>query len=155
MSIALPRLIFPALLIPSGSCHRGQPVIHNLSLLAVSGLDLPKLCTGAHHSAWEDVPEEQYVTTFCPFLQMEISSVMKSLVDISCVPGCDLVDNCTLKESLEYNSTRAEILLLFLKDKDKTQNVSENIENKWLIFISVGWPAQHCWDSRGYNLAPC
>lgn len=85
MSVALPRLVFPALLIPSGSCHRGQPLIHNLSLLAVSGLDLPKLCTGAHHFAGEDVPEKECVATFRPFLQMEISSVMKSLVDISFV----------------------------------------------------------------------
>lgn len=50
-------------------CHRGQSLIHSLSLSAVSGLHLPKLCTWAHHSAWEDVPERGTLPPFVPFFK--------------------------------------------------------------------------------------
>lgn len=135
MSVAFPRLIFPALLTPSGSCHCGQPLIHNLSPLAVSGLDLPKLCTRAHHSAWEDVPEEEYAALSSNGNWFCYETIGWHII----CSGCDPVDNCTFKKSLESNGTQAEILLLFLRQKDKTQNVSENIGNNgWFSSVSDG-----------------
>lgn len=57
---------------PSSSvrgCHRGKCLIHSLSLSAVSGLHLPKLCTWAHHSTWEGVPERGTWSPFVPFFK--------------------------------------------------------------------------------------
>lgn len=140
MSVALPRLIFLALLTLLGSCHCVQPLIHNLSPLAVSGLDLPKLCTRAHHSAWKDVPEEEYAATFHPLSSDGNWFCYETIGWHIICSGRDLVDNCTLKKkkkSLESNGTQAEILLLFLRQKDKTQNVSENIGNNgWFSLVS-------------------
>lgn len=68
---------------------------------------------------------------------------------------CDLVDNYTFTSYNWLQQPPAYNLPVISQREGQRANVSENIGNKWKIFVSVGWPAQHCWNSRGNPSALC